>query len=231
MVRLQRIWLNVDDNYKIRLFFRPRVSIHVDKYIWNLIEKNIVEPRKIMQSSRYDYQLVIAFDRFDTERQRYFPLSPYNGELKDTVTTSSQSYHRYFREDFIGGEQRTTWFSPQKFWTNSGTKTSHVGIVAANVDENIAPNEYASLLFDGFAATLLFNFKKLKLYEFEHLKEQIDWDVVNSFPFPAAFEQQQYLCDENIIQVTSLDGGTKTILVGPYRVRELYKEHFRDLGK
>ena len=42
MVEINRVWLNVDtDTNKITLFGRPRVSIHVDEYIWSLIEEHL----------------------------------------------------------------------------------------------------------------------------------------------------------------------------------------------
>ena len=49
MVKIHRIWFNTErvdreDHYKITLFSRPRVSIHVDEYIWSFIEENIVKP-------------------------------------------------------------------------------------------------------------------------------------------------------------------------------------------
>ena len=39
MVKIHRIWFNTErvdreDHYKITLFSRPRVSIHLDEYIW-----------------------------------------------------------------------------------------------------------------------------------------------------------------------------------------------------
>ena len=41
-VEINRVWLNVDtDTNKITLFVRPRVSIHVDEYIWSLIEEHM----------------------------------------------------------------------------------------------------------------------------------------------------------------------------------------------
>ena len=76
----------------------------------------------------------------------------------------------YFREDFTGGKDRTTWFSPNKIWTNCGDKVLNVDIKAANVSENITPREYADLLFDGIGAALVFNFKRLKREEFDGLK-------------------------------------------------------------
>lgn len=53
MVKIHRIWFNTErmdreDHYKITLFSRPRVSIHVDEYIWSFIEENIVKPHKLI---------------------------------------------------------------------------------------------------------------------------------------------------------------------------------------
>ena len=77
MVEINRVWLNVDtDTNKITLFGRPRVSIHVDEYIWSLIEEHIVKPHKLMRSEKHKYLLKIAFGRFDPVRHRYYPLSP-----------------------------------------------------------------------------------------------------------------------------------------------------------
>ena len=227
MVEIHRVWVNVDteDDYKIRLFNRPRVSIHVDEYIWNFIKENIVKPHKIMRSENNNYMLSIAYNLFDPEKQRYFPLSPYNGQLRDEIKMDSANGW-YFREDFSDGKKRTNWFCPSKIWTSCGNKVIDVGITAANVSENITPREYADLLFDGIGAALMFNFKRLKREEFEQLKLKIDWSIVEGFPFPASFEDQQYIGDEGIIHVYSWDGRKETTLVGPYSVRELYLEHF-----
>lgn len=226
MVEINRVWLNVDtDNNKITLFDRPRVSIRVDEYIWSLIEEHIVKPHKLMRSEKHKYLLKISFDRFDPVRHQYYPLSPYNGSLREGVKPDSTNGW-YPCEDFANAEERTTWFSPDKIWTNCGNKVLDVNIDAANVSESITPREYADLLFDGIGAALVFNFKKLKREEFDGLKPKINWSVVERFPFPATFEDQQYIGDEGKIHVYSWDGRQETTLVGPYSVRELYLEHF-----
>ena len=150
MVKIHRIWFNTErmdreDHYKITLFSRPRVSIHVDEYIWSFIEENIVKPHKLMRSEKHEYLLDIAFGQFDPAKHRYFPLSSYNGLLREGVEMDSAN-RSYFREDFAGGKDRTTWFSPNKIWTNCGDKVLNVDIKAANVSENITPREYADLL-------------------------------------------------------------------------------------
>ena len=100
MVEINRVWLNVDtDTNKITLFGRPRVSIHVDEYIWSLIEEHIVKPHKLMRSEKHKYLLKIAFGRFDPVRHQYYPLSPYNGPLLEGVKPDSANGW-YPRENF-----------------------------------------------------------------------------------------------------------------------------------
>lgn len=205
MVEISHVWLNVDiNNNKTTLFGRPRVPIHVDEYIWGLIEEHIVKPHEVMRSEKHGYLLKIAFDQFDPARHRYFPLSSYNGPLREGVKPDSANGW-YPREDFANAEERTTWFSPDKIWTNCGNKVLDVNIDAANVSESITPKEYADLLFDGIGAALVFNFKRLKREEFDGLKSKNDWNMVERFPFPAPFEEQQYIGDGGKIHVYSWD--------------------------
>ena len=90
------------------------------------------------------------------------------------------------------------------------------------MSESITPKEYADLLFDGIGAALVFNFKRLKREELDGLKPKIDWSMVESFPFPAPFEEQRYIGDEG-------KSRQETNLVGPYSVRDLYLDHFGKL--
>lgn len=126
MVKIHRIWFNTErmdreDHYTITLFSRPRVSIHVDEYIWSFIEENIVKPHKLMRSEKHGYLLDISFDQFDPAKHRYFPLSSYNGLLREGVEMDSAN-RSYFREDFAGGKDRTTWFSPNKYGQTAATR-------------------------------------------------------------------------------------------------------------
>ena len=103
-----------------------------------------------------------------------------------------------------------------------------MNVDAANVSESITSREYADLLFDGIGAALVFNFKRLKREELDGLKPKINWSMVESFPFPASFEEQQYIGDEGKIHVYSWDGRQETTLVDPYSVRDLYLEYFKE---
>ena len=148
----------------------------MDEYIWSFIEENIVKPHKLMRSEKHGYLLDICLT-IDPAKHRYFPLSSYNGLLRKGSRWTAPT--EAICEDFAG-QDRTTWFSPNKIWTNCGDKVLNVDIKAANVSENITPREYADLLFDGIGAALVFNFKRLKREEFDGLKPKIDWSIVEA---------------------------------------------------
>ena len=75
-IKLKRLWDNLDDEDNLVLLNRPRVSIEIDRYIWNIIEQNIVLPKKIMQSKSYDYTLVVSLSKYNPEKDQYFKYSP-----------------------------------------------------------------------------------------------------------------------------------------------------------
>lgn len=227
MITLMRLWLNSDDSNNITLLKRPRISIKVDEYVWDIIEQNIVIPKKVMQSNRYDYNLVVCLDTYTPERIHFAKQSPYNGLLKEEVISTDQSPHKLFSlADFVDGEKRTTWYHPQKFWMNGGKKTVHISAIAENISEKITPLEYVDILFDAFAATLLYNFKKLKKPEFDELKTHIDPDIVCSFPFPAPFSEQRYIGDDSRYRVIMLDNGKEEILIDIPSIEQFYKLHY-----
>ncbi|MDR0354151.1 MAG: hypothetical protein LBJ64_00170 [Deltaproteobacteria bacterium] len=228
MIKIQRIWVNVDEQNNVTLLRRPRVSIKVDELVWSVIERNIAAPKKIMQSGKHDYMLVVGLKKYSPETCKFFPASPYNGQLKENAKLDAYRNPSkcYSCEDFVGGKERTTWFFTDSFWMNAGHKTLNVSADAANVDENITPVEYADLLFDAFGAALTRNFKKLRKEDFDALKPSLDEKAIAAFPFPAPFEQQQYLSDEGGFKTTIRDGQAETTLIDIPSIREYYQRHF-----
>lgn len=229
MIKILRLWRNVDDNDSVTLLDRPRVSIKVDEYVWGLIEQNIVIPKKIMQSSSHDYELVVSLSKYSPEINKSSPFSPYNGALKENAIspTNRNTIKFYWHEDFVDGEGKTIWFDPEKFWINGGKKTALVSACSENVNQDITPIEYADLLFDAFAATLLLNFKKLKKSDFDKFKTHIDYHVICGFAFPAPFIEQKYEGDDSYFQVKRLSSdGMEEVLVDIPNIETYYKHHY-----
>ncbi|BDR52917.1 hypothetical protein KIM372_08240 [Bombiscardovia nodaiensis] len=224
MIEITRLWPPVNTDHELAVLDRPRTSMEIDWYVWSLFEEHIVIPKKIMQSSKYDYVLVVALSQYD-ETARFFPYSPYNGELLETATMTPIGYYRF--DDYVNGVGRTKWFSPQKFWINGGDKTALISAKASNVNQDMSPLEYADLLFNAFAATLLYNFKKVKKAELDSLKASMDPKVISSFPFPARFEDQDYQTDQGGIKICRQQDDKTTVEVDIPSTETFYKDHFK----
>lgn len=50
-----------------------------------------------------------------------------------------------------------------------------------------------------FADYLLFNYKKLKKETFDNFEKQLDFSHIESFPFPADYDDQKYIEWDNDI--------------------------------
>lgn len=224
MIKIQRLFLNIDDDDKLILFSRPRVSYEVDKYLWSFIEENVLRYRNLMKSTKHDYIICICLKKFDPHKHRYLIASTYNGALKYEL--NDDSCQRYPLSDFTQAKERTTWFEPSKIWTNCGDKVLDVDVMSTLVDEYITPRQYADLVYDGMGAALVFNYKRLTKEIFDEQKLNLDWDFIDSFHFPAPFEEQQYLGDNDIIYRYSWDGKVKKDIIGPYVVKDIYLKHF-----
>lgn len=61
-----------------------------------------------------------------------------------------------------------------------------------------------------FCSLLIILYKKVKKEELDNLKAGLDYEYINSFPFPAPFEEQKYLTDDGVISMTH-DSGKKRI--------------------
>ena len=93
----------------------------MDEYIWSFIEENIVKPHKLMRSEKHGYLLNLAFSRFEPAKHRYFPLSSYNGLLREGVEMDSAN-RSYFREDLQAAKIGLPGSLPIKYGQTAATR-------------------------------------------------------------------------------------------------------------
>jgi hypothetical protein len=60
----------------------------------------------------------------------------------------------------------------------------------------MTPSGYAQIIYDVFALYFTLRYKRLTKTIFDDLKRKLDYDYINSFEFPAKFENQKYMNDE-----------------------------------
>ena len=225
MIKIKKFWDNQDKNHNITICFRPRVSFHVDQYIWGVIEKNIVEPKKILKYRNDNYSLCISLHSYRKGHKLFIPYNtPYNGELIKDAKPNENNYLHI--NNYVNYKNRNTWYCPEKNNVILGEKQNWVLVHSTLFDENITPRDYASLFYDAIGSMLVYNFKSVTKKELDVVKQMIDWEYVNSFAFPAPFDEQRYVGDDKKIFSYSWDGRKMTTLLEPIDAKIAYNEYF-----
>jgi hypothetical protein len=171
-------------NYK-SLLTRPRISYKVSEYVFEFINEQILKPNKVLQSDKYIYKLTLSFS-FEIPKNRKFPF-PYTSPF-------SAKTRLYFPQNGY----RT--FEKVEKWAT-------LGVIADDIDETITPYEYAKVVFTMFAEFLLYNYKKLDKSIFDDLILKLDKNYIESFNFPASFDDQQYILDHTEYPIAPLEYG------------------------
>lgn len=173
-VILERYFTDSNMNEYDALMHRPRVSFQISEYIWNHIYANYLKSREVMLNE-FIYHIIIWFMLYD-ENVNY--------------ETFSSSYNR-----------KCTYFRPlPNFRTiNNIHKQICIGICSKYINENINPSSYADLVYDMFCSQLTLLYQNVQDIELKRIKSTLDFDYINSFSFPAPFEEQKYIHDDGFI--------------------------------
>lgn len=140
--------------------YRPRVSCKIRYYIFDFVMKQIVFPKKIMLSDKYDY--FVAFILIPCTKN----------EENDLVIWDK--WKLYGKE-----------------------KTLHISIFNHSINANATPVEYALMLYEALKEQFVRLYKKIKAEDFDKVKSKLDYDFINSFSYPAPFNEQKYTFDNN----------------------------------
>jgi len=168
------------------LIKRPRVSHKVSEYVFDFINRNLLKPNRILQSDKYIYEFTFLFS-FSIPKRQFPYTSPF---ATDTRLYFSQRGFRTF-------EKVHKWVT--------------VVVIADDIDQTIEPFEYANVVFKMFADFLLKQYKKFYKETFDELITRLDRNYIESFTFPASFEEQQYSLDDIEYPVAPLEEGHKWV--------------------
>ncbi|QQT26892.1 hypothetical protein [Sphingobacterium spiritivorum] len=109
-----------------------------------------------------------------------------------------------------------------------GSKLKEISISCSynGFTETMSPMEYASIVYDMYCSFIVDNFKKITKEECDELKIRMNPELINSFEFPASFENQKYSGDGGGYGGRSVnfvpDPNAK-----PYNYKEAYLEHYK----
>lgn len=165
-----RIKRSFSPDYK-SLLTRPRISHKVSEYVFEFINQNLLKPNNVLQGDKYIYAFTFSFS-FSVPKRKFPYTSPF--------ATDTRLY-----------------FSPKGFRTFEKLKKwATLAVIADDIDQTIQPYEYATVIFKMFGDFLLTNYKKFDKATLEELLLNMDRQYIESFAFPASFEEQQYSLDD-----------------------------------
>jgi len=168
-------------NYK-SLLTRPRVSHKVSECVFDFINDNLLKPSKVLQSDKYVYKFTFSFS-FSIPKRKFPYTSPF------ATTTRLYFSQRGFRT-----------FEKVEKWAT-------MMVIADDIDQTIQPFEYATVIFKMFGDFLLTNYKKFDKETLDALLPKLDRQYIESFTFPASFEEQQYSLDDIEYPIAPLEYG------------------------
>lgn len=164
------------------LLARPRASHKVSEYVFNFINDNLLKPSKVLQSDKYVYKFTFSFS-FSVPKRKFPYTSPF--------ATGTRLY-----------------FSQKGFRTfEKVEKWATMMVIADDIDQTIQPFEYANVIFKMFGDFLLTNYKKFDKETLDKLLPKLDRQYIESFTFPASFEDQQYSLDDIEYPIAPLECG------------------------
>jgi hypothetical protein len=157
-----------------RLLRRPRVNFRISEYVFSYINEKLLSPNRIMQTDKYNYWFTLDFGYPIPRPNRILYRSPFSTESRLFIS------HPGFRT------------------IDKLTKWAYLSVTADDIDEKIEPYEYSLVVFDMFADYLFRNYKKITIESLISIRCGMDRCYIESFQFPAPFEEQQYSIDEGL---------------------------------
>ena len=154
------------------LLIRPRVSHRISELVFDHLNIRVLRPLGIMQSSQYSFTIVLSFNKGAQNTLRTTYRSPY----------SKDGWH----------------YLPQKGFRifNKTQKVAHLTAYGEHIDERLAPPDYSLMVFEMLADFLLYNFKSIDKDKLDQAWSEFNFLQLDELPFPAPFEEQQYVMDK-----------------------------------
>ena len=171
------------------LLARPRTSHKISEYVFDFINEKILKPNKVLQTDKFIYIFTLSFSP-EIPKNRKFPF-PYTSPFATKTRL------------FFGQKGFRTFEKVEKWATLS--------VIADDIDETITPFEYAEVIFKMFADFLLSNYKKFDKGVFDKLILELEKNYIESFAFPASFDEQLYSLDDINLPVIPLSEGNEWV--------------------
>jgi len=212
MIKVNRIWCNFSRDLEL-ILKRPRVDCRISEYVVDCIYKTIPQLDKILIKN--DYNISLSFDyKITTQEDNEKNISLYG-----MSTAQRLEAFGYFTDWDYNTDDTEYWIH--------GKRSTLLNIVCNSVkfNENITPREYADLVHNMVSVLLKRWYKRVTKEIMDESKSGMDYAYIESFCFPAAFENQKYSDDlvDNYLRFYNREAGN----VVP-NLKEAYKNHYKE---
>ena len=163
-----------ENNAKL-LCKRPRMDHRISEYLFSFINEKILVQKKIMQTGSCNFTLFMKL--FDPKKHIRFFENPFD--------TENTKYAPYFNQSIT-------------------SKNIKIFCSSTLFTEKMTPREYVDIIYNMFGLYFILRYKKLSKILFDELKHNIDYDYLNSYAFPAVFEDQKYEFDNSVIGINPI---------------------------
>lgn len=126
---------------------------------------------------------------------------------------------------FYGSEYDTETLKFHPSMRGNKLKSISISCKYNGFTEKMTPTEYANVIYDMYCSMLVDNFKKITKKECDELKAKMDFNVINSFEFPASFDNQKYSGDQVGYGGRTINFVTDPKAI-PYNYREVYLKQY-----
>jgi hypothetical protein len=112
-----------------------------------------------------------------------------------------------------------------EYWIH-GKRSTLLNIMCNSVkfNENITPRVYADLVHNMVSVLLKRWYKRVTKEIMDENKSGMDYNYIESFPFPASFESQKYSTDVEMLMLA--DNGKIENIAGD--IQKAYKSYFKE---
>jgi hypothetical protein len=222
MMEIDRIWNDTSGlgieipTYNI-FINRPRVDYRISEYVCEYICKTVLKPNSPLITG--GFILFLDFMPYDKDN----PYMPIESNMHNAEPI--KVYNLYNTEDSVYNTEDTK-FDPTK---TSWGKTFSVRCYSTKFNETITPKEYANTVYDMFGAFLVNKYKRITKEVMDKNKMGMDYNYIESFEFPAKYENQKYCSDDYELRIPHMPEGSGEEWVTAHKKRIEYEREYKNI--
>ncbi|MCL2527588.1 MAG: hypothetical protein FWE42_04135 [Defluviitaleaceae bacterium] len=212
MINVERCWCNYESKLKA-ILKRPRVDYRISEYVVDCIYKTIPQLDKILAKNYYNITLSFHTGGFIKERDDEKNYALYGMSTIERL----EAFGHFTDWDYYTDDT--------EYWIYGKRSTLlDISCYSSRLNNTISPREYADITHNMVSVLLKHWYKRVTKEIMDENKNGMDYDYIESFGYPAAFENQKYAND--LESLSACDNGGIINIAGD--IKAAYKKHYKE---